>query len=115
MKPGFRGGDNRIWQLFPKNRGASKKPGNKKPHRKHRYFQVRHPKNNIVNLSDLNRFNNNQEINPQVLIESGLVYNGKGDIKILGNGDIKKKLTFKDVKLSESAKEKILKSGGVIN
>ena len=35
VKPGFRGGDNRLWQLFPKQRGASKKPGGKGSHKKH--------------------------------------------------------------------------------
>ena len=54
VKPGFRGGDNRIWQLFPKQRGASKKPGGKGIHVKHRFYMLRHSKSTVLNLGDLN-------------------------------------------------------------
>src|SRR3990167_8914073 len=56
VKPGFRGGDNRLWQLFPKQRGASKKPGGKGPHKKHRFFQYRQDKQAVFNLGFFNRF-----------------------------------------------------------
>ncbi|OGN09157.1 MAG: hypothetical protein A3J46_03515 [Candidatus Yanofskybacteria bacterium RIFCSPHIGHO2_02_FULL_41_11] len=112
VKPGFRGGDNRIWQLFPKKRGASKKPGSSRPHHRHRFFQVRHSKPEVLNLSVFNKFKEGQLINPEILIQEGLV-SGK-DIKILSDGELNKKLDFEGFKLSVSAKQKILKAGGNI-
>src|SRR3989338_2745652 len=70
VKQGFRGGDNRIWQLFPKLRGATHKSGgagNNKPHVKHRYFQLRHDKVKILNLDFFNKFEDGQEITPELL------------------------------------------------
>src|SRR3989344_8249515 len=57
VKPGFRGGDNRIWQLFPKQRGASKKPGGSGIYAKHRFYQLRKDKPTAVNIEELNKFN----------------------------------------------------------
>jgi large subunit ribosomal protein L15 len=114
VKPGFRGGDNRLWQLFPKTRGASKKPGNSSPHAKHRYFMLRHDKLAVVNLNSLNSFKDGQEITPQVLFNAGLIYNLKDGVKILGSGQIKRKLSFSGVKMSKSAQEKIEKIGGSV-
>ncbi|HZZ99494.1 MAG TPA: 50S ribosomal protein L15 [Candidatus Paceibacterota bacterium] len=114
VKPGFRGGDNRIWQLFPKQRGASKKPGSKRPHRKHRFYQLRSGKALALNLDDLNRFSEGQRVNRQLLVESGLIADSRQPVKILGNGTLKKKLEFEGLEFSESAKEKISKAGGVI-
>ena len=114
VKPGFRGGDNRIWQLFPKQRGASKKPGGSGPHRKHRFFQLRHPKAESVNLGQLNKFSDGQLLTPEVLIKEGLVSGYAKRIKILGEGELKKKLDFKGLEFSVSAKDKVSKAGGVI-
>ncbi len=115
IKPGFRGGDNRLWQLFPKNRGASKKPGNNSPHRKHRYFRLQNDKGGIVNLNIFNVFAHGQEVTSDLLIERGIIRSGSnGAIKVLGNGELKKKLTFKGFVFSGSAKEKIAKVGGTI-
>ncbi|HXV26711.1 MAG TPA: 50S ribosomal protein L15 [Candidatus Paceibacterota bacterium] len=113
VRPGFRGGDNRIWQLFPKLRGAKSKPGNKRPHRKHRYSRFPGNKRAPVNLGDLGAFREGDTVSPQSLAEKGLVPNGM-DVKILGQGTLGKKLTFKDVALSESAKSAIEKAGGTI-
>ena len=90
VKPGFRGGDNRIWQLFPKLRGASKKPGNKKPHAKHKYFQLRHKKSEIINLGELNAFDG--MIEPKTLVDAGIVQSSRNGVKILGVGKIEKKI-----------------------
>jgi len=106
FKQGFRGGDNRLWQLFPKLRGATKKPGSNRPHMKHRYFQLRHDKVKILNLDFFNKFEDGQEITPGLL--------AKKEVKILGEGQLKKKLEFKGFTFSESAREKILKSGSTI-
>ena len=113
VRPGFRGGDNRIWQLFPKQRGASKKPGGKGPHKKHRYFRLRHEKPAVLNLGFFNQFTENEVVSPKVLKEKGLIEKYK-DIKVLGDGELKRKLEFDGFTFSKSAKDKIAKAGGVI-
>lgn len=107
FKQGFRGGDNRLWQLFPKLRGATKKPGSNKPHMKHRYFQLRHDKIKVLNLDFFNKFEDGQQITPELF--------KKKEIKILGKGELKKKLEFRGFMFSESARDKIIKSGSAIN
>lgn len=114
VRPGFAGGDNRKWQLFPKLRGASHKPGNKSPHKKHRFFQLRHNATQVINLSDLNVFENGATITPETLKEKGLIESAKAGAKVLSNGDLKKKLTFKGVTFSKAAQEKAEKSGSQI-
>ncbi len=107
FKQGFRGGDNRLWQLFPKLRGATKKPGSNKPHMKHRYFQLRHDKVKVLNLDFFNKFKDGLQVTPELF--------AKKEIKILGEGQLKKKLEFRGFTFSESAREKIIKSGSTIN
>ena len=113
VRPGFRGGDNRIWQLFPKQRGASKKPGGKGPHRKHRFFQLGHDKPAVLNLGFFNQFIENDLINPKLLKEKGLIRTDR-KIKVLNGGELNKKLQFEGFTFSKSAKSKILKNGGSI-
>jgi large subunit ribosomal protein L15 len=115
VKPGFRGGDNRIWQLFPKNRGASKKPGSNRVHVKHRYYQLRSGKIPSFNLDFFNRFNDGELISPKLLVERGLVEQNTKKVKFLGNGELKKKVQFEGFKFSESAKAKASKAGAKIN
>ena len=114
VKPGFRGGDNRIWQLFPKQRGASKKPGSSRPHKKHRFFRLRHDKLEVINLDQLNKFNDGQILTPDSLAQEGIVSARTKGVKILGDGELKKKLELHGFEFSSSAKQKILKAGGVI-
>lgn len=117
VKPGFRGGDNRIWQLFPKQRGASKKPGragNDSPHRKHRYYMLRHDKQAAVNLREFNGFNDGETVNPEMLYTKGVLSRNTKSVKILGDGDLNKKLIFEGFDLSKSARQKINKVGGTI-
>ncbi|MDP2647916.1 MAG: uL15 family ribosomal protein [Candidatus Yanofskybacteria bacterium] len=114
VKPGFRGGDNRIWQAFPKSRGASKKPGNARPHRKHRFYQFRATKPLILNVGDLNIFHDGDTITPDVLAEKGILPKTHADVKLLGGGDLKKKITLKDMQVSKSAVEKIVQAGGSV-
>lgn len=66
----------------------------------------------VVNVSVLNRFDNGTEVTPELLIESGIVKNEKSGIKILGNGNLEKKLTIKAHKFSSSAVEAIEQQGG---
>lgn len=114
FKPGFRGGDNRIWQLFPKQRGASKKPGSNRPHMKHRFYQFRAEKPPVFNLDFFNRFEDGQVVSPKMLAEQGWINKLEKNVKILGNGDLKKKIDFQGFKFSESAREKVAKTGGKI-
>lgn len=113
VRPGFRGGDNRIWQLFPKQRGASKKPGNKVSHRKHRFFQLRHDKPAVLNLGFFNQFSENDLISPEFLREKGLVKSDK-KVKVLDGGELNKKIQFEGFTFSKSAMNKILKIGGSV-
>ena len=114
VKPGFRGGDKRLWELFPKLRGASKKHGSKRPHHKHRFFMMHRDKAVALNLGLLNAFPDGNTVTPQTLFEKGLIPDVRAKIKILGGGVLKRKLTFKDVLVSKSATEKISKAGGTI-
>ena len=66
----------------------------------------------IVNISDLNRIEKNSEIDPVVLQESGMIRSSLKPVKILGEGDIDKKLNVTASAFSASAKNKIEKAGG---
>ena len=68
----------------------------------------------IVNISDLNRIEKNSEIDPVVLQENGLIRSSLRPVKILGKGDIDKKLDVTASSFSESAKNKIEKAGGTV-
>lgn len=65
-----------------------------------------------VNVSDLNRFEDGTTVTPELLIESGLVKKELDGIKVLGNGELTKKLVVKATKFSATAKEKIENNGG---
>jgi large subunit ribosomal protein L15 len=115
IKPGFRGGDNRVWQLFPKLRGASKKPGGSGIYPKHRFYQLRKTKPQILNIEKFNIFQDGTVINPKLLYENGFLKKQEDTVKILGNGKITKKLIFEGFILSKTAREKILKAGGSVS
>lgn len=66
----------------------------------------------IVNLSDLNAFDDGAMVDAQALIDAGLVPDTKWPVKILGNGEISKKLTIAAGWYSKSAHEKITAVGG---
>ena len=68
----------------------------------------------IVNISDLNRIEKNSEIDPVVLQENGMIRSSLKTVKILGKGDIDKKLDVTASSFSESAKNKIEKAGGTV-
>ena len=65
-----------------------------------------------INVSALERFDNDTEVTIDLLIETGIVKNPKDGVKILGNGELTKKLTVKVNAFSESAKAKIEELGG---
>ncbi|MBQ1878286.1 MAG: 50S ribosomal protein L15 [Erysipelotrichaceae bacterium] len=66
----------------------------------------------IVNLDQLNRFAEDTEITPALLHECGLVKDLKDGLKVLGEGELEKKLTIKANKFSKSAVALIEKAGG---
>jgi large subunit ribosomal protein L15 len=100
VKLGFEGGQLPLHKRLPQKRGFK------------RAFR---DEVEILNVGDLNYWDEKVEINPENLLEAGLIDQiPKGGVKILGDGEIKKKLTVKGVQLSESAKEKIIKAEGKI-
>lgn len=66
----------------------------------------------IINLSQLNNFEDGAEVNPMILKKLGLVKNLKDGLKVLGEGELTKKLNVKAHKFSQSAVELIEKAGG---
>lgn len=109
IRPGFRGGDNPIWKLFPKQRGAGKRLDVKNNSRLHQVKPV------VVNLSAIDGvFQSGSDITPKTLFKHGLVSTTKNGVKILGDGNLTKKFTFTGLLFSNSAKEKVKKLGSVI-
>jgi large subunit ribosomal protein L15 len=68
----------------------------------------------VVNLSDLERFEDGTVVNPDVLKEAGLVKAMLSGVKILGNGDFTKNLTVQAHKFSKTAADKIAAAGGKV-
>lgn len=97
VRPGFEGGQLPLFRRLPK-RGFS-----------NANFKTEYA---VINLSDLNKFENDTVITPELLKEMGLVKNQMDGIKVLGNGTLEKKLTIKAHKFSSVAKEQIEKLGG---
>lgn len=96
-KSGFEGGQMSYIKRMPKLKGF------KNPNRVE--FQV-------VNVGDLNDFNNNDEVNIVSLYEKNLICKKDRPVKILGKGELTKKLNIKADRVSSSAQEKITKAGG---
>ena len=69
----------------------------------------------IVNLSELNKFDENAVVDSKSLIEKGILSKiEEYGVKVLGNGKLEKVLTIKASKFSESAKKKITEAGGTV-
>lgn len=66
----------------------------------------------IVNLDQLIDFDEKTEVNYDSLLDKGLIPKAKDGVKVLGRGEIKKALTFKVNKCSDSARQKIEAAGG---
>ncbi|MFV0250265.1 MAG: 50S ribosomal protein L15 [Bacilli bacterium] len=97
VRPGFEGGQLPLYRRLPK-RGFS-----------NARFKVEYA---VINLSDLNSFENEAVISPELLKEMGIVKNQLDGVKVLGNGTLEKKLTVKAHKFSKVAKDEIEKLGG---
>ena len=95
-RPGFEGGQMPLFRRIPK-----------------RGFKCRNSKNIIsINVSDLNRFEDGATVDNAALKEAGLVKNPRDGVKVLGNGELTKKLTVKVAGASKTAVEKIEAAGG---
>lgn len=95
-RPGFEGGQMPLYRRLPK-----------------RGFKCRNSKEIIgINLSALEKFDNDTVVSVDTLIEAGIVKNPRDGVKILGNGEFTKKLTVQANAFSASAKEKIEALGG---
>src|SRR5882672_1850725 len=66
----------------------------------------------IVNVEQLNAFDNGATVTPEALTEAGLADKLFEGVKVLGNGELKKRLTVKAQRFSATAREKITKAGG---
>ena len=95
-RPGFEGGQMPLYRRIPK-----------------RGFTNRNSKTIVgINVSALERFDNEAVVTVETLLESGVIKNPRDGVKILGNGELTKKLTVKVNAFSEGAKSKIEALGG---
>ena len=97
-RPGFEGGQMPLYRRIPKrgftNRNSLEIVG--------------------INVDVLNRFDNEAEVTVATLVEAGIIKNPRDGVKILGNGELTKKLTVKVNACSAGAKEKIEALGGTV-
>lgn len=96
VRPGFEGGQLPLFRRIPK-RG---------------FTNINRKEYAIVNLDQLNKFEDGTEVTPELLIETGVVKSEKSGIKVLGNGSLEKKLTIKAHKFSASAQDAIEAKSG---
>ena len=96
VRPGFEGGQSPLYRKLPK-RGFNNK------------FATTY---SIVNVDALNVFNDGDVVNLAALMEKGIVRKANDGLKVLGNGEIAKKLTVEASVFSATAKKKIEAAGG---
>jgi large subunit ribosomal protein L15 len=107
MRAGFEGGQMPLYMRVPKQRGATS--ADAMPIGPHR------TSTQPVNVRDLQaRFDDGAEVTPESLREARLIRNTRIDVKILGVGDLTKKLTVSVHRASASAREKIEAAGGTV-
>jgi large subunit ribosomal protein L15 len=97
IKPWFEGGQTPLYRRVPK-RGFN-----------NARFRTEYA---VVNLSDLNKFNDGDVVTPALLREKGIVKDQKAGIKVLANGKLEKKITVKANRFSSAAVTKIEELGG---
>lgn len=98
IRPGFEGGQMPLQRRIPK-RGFTN------------IFKKEYA---IINVKDLNIFEEGTTVTPELLIESGLIKKVLDGVKVLGDGELEKKLLIKAHKVSKQAEEKITALGGEI-
>ena len=98
-KPGFEGGQTPLHRRLPQRRG---------------FTAIDKTVYAVVNLSALERFDNGAVVTIETLVDTGLVGSVKDGVKILGSGELTKKLTVRATQFSKSAEEKITALGGTV-
>jgi len=106
MRAGFEGGQMPIYMLIGKLRGSTSRDA--MPVGPFRTSTA------PVNVRDLDRFEAGDEVTPESLVEKGLLKNTKVDVKLLGSGEISKKLVVRVHAISAVAREKIEQAGGTV-
>lgn len=96
IRRGFEGGQTPLYRRIPK-RGFNN------------HFATEYA---VVNVSDLERFDNGTVVNAELLLSEGIIRKELDGVKVLGNGTLTKKLTVVATKFSKSAEEKIQAVGG---
>ncbi len=96
VRPGFEGGQMPLYLRLPK-RGFTN------------HFATVYSE---VNLEQLNGFEDGTVVTPELLVEAGIIKKALDGVKILGRGELTRKLTVKAAKFSKSAQEKINAAGG---
>ncbi len=97
VRPGFEGGQLPLYRKLPKRGFNNFRFGTKYA---------------VINVQSLERFNDGDVIDAEVLISAGIIRNIKDGVKVLGMGELSKKLTVKAAVFSANAKEKIEAAGG---
>jgi len=98
VRPGFEGGQMPLYRRLPK-RGFTN------------IFAKEYAE---INIERLNIFEDGTQITPELLLEKGIVKKAKDGVKVLGNGELQKKLTVKAAKFTKAAAEKIEAAGGKV-
>ena len=98
VRPGFEGGQQPLYRRLPK-RGFNN------------IFKKEYV---VLNVRDLDRFENGAEVTIESLFEVGLIKTVKDGVKILGTGELTKALTVKVDKVSQTAADKIVAAGGKV-
>jgi large subunit ribosomal protein L15 len=96
VRPGFEGGQMPLYRRLPK-RG---------------FKNIFAKKYVSINVEQLNKFEDGDEVTAETLLAKGIISKALDGVKILGRGELTKKVNVKVAKYSESAKEKIEKVGG---
>ena len=100
-RPGFEGGRNPLIRRLPKRGFRRKETGQA-------------PLSEIVNVEQLNRFQDGQRITPELLKEAGLIRHPDHGVKLLGDGILSTRVTVAVHRASEAAKAKVAKAGGTV-
>jgi len=98
VRPGFEGGQIPFFQRIPK-RG---------------FKNVNRVEYTVINLDDLNVFNDGEVVTPEVLVARGVIKKVLSGVKVLANGNLEKKITVKAHRFSANAAEKIASAGGTV-
>ncbi|MEN8210448.1 MAG: 50S ribosomal protein L15 [Thermodesulfobacteriota bacterium] len=98
VRPGFEGGQMPLYRRLPK-RG---------------FFNIFKTKVAVLNIKDLDRFEDGTTIDTDTLRDAGMVKGSFDSVKILGIGEITKKFVLKNILISKTAREKIESAGGSI-